>query len=127
MTVWQRRARLIVGVSALAFAAFLALQFKHRAPAASRGSSVALRAEEGTVVETTGGSTVRFSGSSETVHVRSEKQLTYQDGRSKLIGVTVTAEDTHGNGTFTATGREASIGKDESAIELNGDVRLQST
>jgi len=125
MTVWQRRARLFVGVSTLAFAAFVAVQFKHRdAPA---GGPPVVRTEPGAVVETTAGQTLRFTKSNETVRVTSEKQLTYADGRSKLVGVTVSAEDTDGKGTFRATGKEANVGKDEVAIKLNGDVRLESS
>jgi LPS export ABC transporter protein LptC len=125
MTRWQRRARVLVGVSALAFAGFVAVQFKHRD---SSGSSArtAVKTEPGAVVETTGGETLRFTLSKETVRVASQRQLAYADGRSKLVGVTVTAEDTEGKGTFTATGKEALVAKDETAIELNGDVRLES-
>ncbi|HZP47287.1 MAG TPA: LPS export ABC transporter periplasmic protein LptC [Vicinamibacterales bacterium] len=122
----RRLARLIVGLSALAFGAFVALQFKHRDLPVPGASVAGPRTEPGAVVETTGGRTVRFSQSNETVHVTSEKQLTYEDGRSRLVGVTVVAEDTNGEGTFTATGKEASIGKDENTIELNGDVHLES-
>ena len=61
------------------------------------------------------------------MRVTAEKQLTYADGTSKLVGVTVSAEDTNGEGTFTATGKDATVGKDETAIELNGDVRLESS
>src|SRR5579871_3105912 len=124
MTLWQRRARLLVGISALSFAGFVAVQFKHReSPPAG---APAPRTEPGAVVETTGATTVRFGGSRESVRILSQKQLTYEDGRSKLVGVTVVAEDTEGNGTFTATGKEATVGKDETTVDLNGDVRLES-
>lgn len=125
MTVWQRRARLVVGVSAIAFAVFVGLQFKRRAPAASLPAGV--RTEPGAVVETTGTRTERFSLSHESVRVTADKQLTYADGSSKLIGVHVVAEDSNGKGTFTATGKEASVGKDETTIVLTGDVRLESS
>ncbi len=125
MTPWQRRARLLVGVSALAFAAFVAIQFKHRDAPVPAAAGV--RTEPGAVVETTGGRTVRFSHSNESVRITYQKQLTYADGASKLLGVTVTADDTDGKGKFTATGKEGSVGKDETAIELNGDVQLESS
>lgn len=124
MTVWRRRARLIIAVSALAFGVFVAVQFRPReAPAAA---APGVRTEPGAMVETTGGHTVRF-GPRQSVQITSERQLTYEDGRSKLLGVTVTAEEPDGKGTFTATGKEAAVGKDESTIELNGDVRLESS
>ncbi len=94
MTVWQRRARALVGVFANAFAVVVGVQFKHREPP---GLPVpGLRTEPGAVVETTGATTVRFSLSHESVRVHSQKQLTYADGSSKRIGVTVVAEDTTG-------------------------------
>lgn len=126
MTPWQRRARFVIGLSALAFAAFVAAQFRHRAAPPS-AAAPAVRTEPGAVVETTGGQTLRFTQSKEVVHVSSQRQLTYADGRSKMVGVTVAAEDTNGQGTFTATGKEAMVGKDETTIELNGDVRMQSS
>jgi LPS export ABC transporter protein LptC len=126
MSSWQRRARFVIGLSALVFAGFVAAQFRHRDPPAS-GAAPAVRTEPGAVVETTGGQTLRFSESKETVRINSQRQLAYADGRSKLVGVTVTAEDTDGKGTFTATGKEAMVGKDETTIELNGDVRLESS
>src|SRR5581483_4867190 len=125
MTLWQRRARLFVGLSAVAFAAFVAVQFKHREAPAPGAPGV--HTEPGAVVETTGSQTTRFGGSKESVRVTAEKQLTYADGTSKLVGVTVSAEDTNGEGTFTATGKDATVGKHETAIELNGDVRLESS
>lgn len=125
MTPWRRRARLIIAVSALAFGAFVAVEFRPRpAPTAS---APGVRTEPGAIVETTGAQTLRFGGSRESVRVTAERQLTYEDGRSKLVGVTVTAEDTNGKGTFTATGKEANVGKDETTIELHGDVKLESS
>jgi len=122
----RKNARLIIAVFGVVFAVFVALQFKRRGPV---GPTVAVTAPEaGAVVETTGGQTQRFDSSREHVRVKYDKLLTYSNGSSKLVGVTVTTEDRTGNGkSFVITGREGSVAEGETNIVLDGDVRLQSS
>jgi len=121
MTRWQRRARLFIGVSTVAFALFVAFAFRRRAPGSADVPVV--RTDPRAVVESTGGRVERFTLSREKVRVRYEKQLTYADGSTKLRGVTIVADETSGEGSFTATAKEAAIGKDETTIVLDGVVR----
>jgi LPS export ABC transporter protein LptC/lipopolysaccharide transport protein LptA len=122
----RKNARLIIAVFGVVFAVFVALQFKRRGPVGPR-PAIATTAP-GAVVETTGGQTQRFDSSREHVRVKYEKLLTYANGSSKLVGVTVTTEDRSGNGrSFVITGREGSVEPGESNIVLDGDVRLQSS
>jgi lipopolysaccharide export system protein LptA len=122
MTRWQRRARLFTAVFGVAFAVFVAGEFKRRqsAPAAPSG----VGKDPGAVVETTGGRLQKFKFSREDVSVEYEKQLTYADGSSKLQGVTIITDERNGNRTFTITAKEGHLGKNESSIALDGDVRL---
>ena len=57
--------------------------------------------------------------------VEYQRQLTYKDGTTKLLGVTVVSNARDGNRAFTVTGQEGSVGQNDSRIALDGDVRLQ--
>ena len=125
MTLWQRRARVIVGGAAIVFALFVAYEFKRRGPAPP--AQPIARTDPTAVVESTGGRIERFQLSRENASIAYEKQLTYADGSSKLLGVTIATDERNGEGPFSATAREASIGKDESTVVLTGDVRVASS
>lgn len=125
MTRWQRRARLVIAVFGVVFAVFVARQFKGREPAPVAHAPV--RTDPGAVVETTGGQSMKLTRSREDVSVKSEKQLIYADGSSKMIGVTIVTDERHGTRTFTIKSREGTLGKNEATIALDGDVRLDSS
>ena len=67
---------------------------------------------------------MRFKSGHEDVRVEYERQLTYQDGTTKLIGVKVSTEDRGDGRSFVVTGKEGDVGKDESVVNLSGDVKL---
>jgi LPS export ABC transporter protein LptC len=121
VTRWQRRTRAFIAVFGIVFAVFVAREFRRRdvlRPAAP------VSKDPGAIIETTGADLGRFSSSREDVRVKSEKQLTYADGSSKLLGVTIVTDERHGNRTFTITGKEGRVAKNDSTIALDGDVRL---
>ena len=137
----RKNARFIIAVFGVVFALFVALQLMRGGRAAPAAT---VRSDPGALMETTGGNTQRFRSSREDVSVSYDKLLTYANGSSKLIGVTITtadrggsavadgsggaAEDRGGAGrTFVVTGREGVLGQNESSITLDGDVRLRSS
>ena len=124
MTLWQRRARVIIGGAAVAFALFVAFEFKRRGPAAP--AQPIAPTDPTAVVESIGGRVERFQLSRENASIAYQKQLTYADGSSKLLGVTIATDERNGDGPFSATAREASVAKDESTVVLDGDVRVGS-
>ena len=122
----RKNARLIIAVFGVVFAVFVALQFKRRGPVGPIANIAP--PSSGAVVETTGGQTQRFDSSREHVRVKYDKLLTYSNGSSKLVGVTVTMEDRADNGrSFVITGREGSVESGETKIVLDGDVRMESS
>jgi len=124
--MWRRRARLAIGAFALVFLVLLVFAFKRRQPPST--SSGVVGSDPKAVAETTGGQTQRFKSSREDVNVRYDKLVTYADGSSKLLGITIHTENRGGrNRTFTVTGREGRLGQRESTIVLDGDVRLASS
>src|SRR6202049_3820176 len=115
MTNWQRRARLLVAVFAVGFAVMLVLTFKHRVPAAPPAANG--RTDPNSVVESTTGQSVRFNRTHEDVTVAYDKQLTYKDGSTRLLGVTIVSDERSGRRTFTVTGKEGVVGQNESRSE----------
>jgi LPS export ABC transporter protein LptC len=125
MSRWQRRARLAIAISALGFAAVVVFALKKRD--AQSTPVAAVRTDPSAVVEVTGGRVERFKLSREDVRVAYERQLTYADGATKLVGVTITADERAGGRTFTVTGNEGSVGQNESLLQLTGDVRVTAS
>ena len=60
--------------------------------------------DPGAVIEITGCTLQRITLSREDVNIACDKQLTYADGSSKLLGVTMTADEKGGDSRFTASG-----------------------
>ena len=123
MTTWQRRARLAVAVFAVVFAVVVVFAFKRRVPVTASPSVV--RTDPEALVESSGGRLIRVNRTRENVTVEYQKQLTYKDGSTKLLGVKVVSNARDGNRAFTVTGQEGSVGQNDSKILLDGDVRLQ--
>src|SRR5207247_9076531 len=122
MTRRQRGARLLIAVFGEAFAVFVAREFKRRENPPPVPATAGK--DPGAVVETTGGRGWKFNGSREAAGVTFQKQLTYADGSSRLLGVTIITDERNGDRTFTITAKEGLVGKNESSIALDGDVQL---
>ena len=122
MQPWQRSARTVIAVFGIVFAVFVARELKRRdlVPSMTR----VVRTDPGAVVETTGGNLTRIKGTREDVSVAYQKQFTYEDGSSRLLGVTIVTEERNGTRTFTITGKEGRLGKGDTTIALDGAVKL---
>ncbi len=119
---WQNTAKVVLALIAVAVGLAVAVSFKRRT-AAPPGASL-VRTDPLAIVESTSGRAVRFKSGHEDVRVEYERQLTYLDGSTKLLGVKVSTDDRGDRRSFTVTGKEGDVGKDESVVTLNGDVKL---
>ncbi|HEY3042484.1 MAG TPA: LPS export ABC transporter periplasmic protein LptC, partial [Vicinamibacterales bacterium] len=128
MTAWQRRARLVIAIGAVAFAIVVVFALKRRPQSAPQDAG---RIDPGAVVEVTGGRVERFKLSREDVRVAYGRQITYANGSTKLMDVTISADERGpqraGGRSFTVTGNEANVGQNESTLQLNGNIRLGSS
>ena len=122
---WQKVTRFVIAIAAVVFAIVVVRAF--RRPARPAPSPVALRSEPGAVVEATGGRVERFKSSREDVRVEYERQLTYSNGSTKLMGVTITTDERGGGRNYTVKSQEALVGENTAAMTLTGDVRLASS
>jgi len=125
MTRWQRRARLLVAVFAVGFAVLLVFAFKRRAPVAVPVSTG--RTDPNAVVESTSGQSFKFNRAREDVRIEYDRQLTYKDGSTRLIGVKVITTERSGERTFTVSAKEGLVGPNESIITMNGDVHFTAS
>src|SRR5437867_318533 len=124
MTPWQRRARSVIAIVAVVFAIAVVFALKRRPQSPVQP---AVRTDPGTVVEVTGGRVERFKLSREDVRVAYGRQLTYEDGSTKLMDVTISADERAGGRSFTVTGNEANVGQNESTLQINGHVQLAAS
>jgi len=125
MTRWQRRARLIIAVFAVIFAAVVFLAVKRRSPGPAAASHPLMT--PGTTLESTGGHFERFKLSREDLTVDYEKLATYPDGKSKLIGVRITSTNRSDGRTFVVTGKEAQVLENPTTYAIDGDVKLAAS
>lgn len=123
---WQRRARLAIALFAVAFAAVVVLAFRHRPAAAPPVSPPG--ADANAVVISTGGDVARYTGTRKDVSVEYDRQLTYADGSTKLVGVrVVTVDRGAGRRSFRVEAKEGRIGQNQSTLTMTGDVRLTAS
>lgn len=120
---WQRTARLVIAVSAIAFAIGVGTTMRRRA--VKTVEPPATRTDPTAVVESESGQTFRINREREEVRVHYDRLVTYQDNTSKMIGVRVTTE--RSDRTFVITAKEGQVGKGESIIELDGDVKVEAS
>ncbi|HVZ21706.1 MAG TPA: LPS export ABC transporter periplasmic protein LptC [Vicinamibacterales bacterium] len=120
---WQKWVRVVLVLAAVGVLAGMAWTLRRRrAPQAP--PPVAIRTDPKAVVESTSGRAVRFNRAHEDVRVEYERQLTYADGSTKLLQARVVADNRGDGRSFTLTGDEGDVAKDESVVSLNGHIRL---
>ncbi len=120
MTRWQRRVRLIIAVTAIAFAVVVASQLRRRTPPPAESTPIS-RSDPKASVESTSGRSFRVNLEQEEVRIEWDRASQYEDGTSRMLGVTVVTERAGGR-TFTMTAPEARAGKNELDIEMSGGV-----
>lgn len=122
--MWRKRLRLAVAVIGLGVAA--AVLFALR-PRETRAPVIPIeRVDPAATVETRGCDIVQLKGSTQDLRVECESQATYEDGRTRLVGVRLTVDNRAGR-SFVVTGNEAGVGANQSAFEMKGDVRLEAS
>jgi LPS export ABC transporter protein LptC/lipopolysaccharide transport protein LptA len=121
---WQKRARVVVAIAAIGFAIAVALTLRTRtAPAVEAPLA---QTDPNAVVESAGGLTFRVNKDREDIRIKYDKLLSYQNGSSKMLGVTVTTERAGGR-LFTIRGNEGEVTDKETNVTLVGDVRISAS
>ena len=71
-----------------------------------------------------GGDVVQWKGEKQNIRIEFEGQTTNKDNETKLLGVKIFADNREGR-SYTVTGKEAFIGKQNSSYDVRGDVKLE--
>jgi LPS export ABC transporter protein LptC len=121
---WQRRARLLVAVAAVAFAIVVALTLRRRT--APRVEAPIAQTDPRAVIESAGGLTFRVNKEREEVRIEYDRLLSYTNGSSKMLGVKVITERAGGR-VFTITGDEGQVADKDSNVSVAGNVRIVAT
>ncbi|MBF8299844.1 MAG: hypothetical protein HW394_214 [Acidobacteria bacterium] len=121
---WQKPARLGVAVFGIAFAivVYTAIGERQTAAPVDRPSRLDPRA----IIESAGAAFRQFQAARQDYLIEADRQLTYEGGATKFIGVTITVRQ-RAERDFIVSGREALAGKDQKEIEIIGDVKLSAS
>lgn len=122
--MWRKRLRLGIALFGIGIAAFILFAMR---PRETRVPATPIeRIDPKATVETRGCDVVQLKGSTQDLRVECESQVTYEDGQTRLVGVTLTVDNRAGR-TFVVTGQEAKIGANQSSFDMSGDVRLEAS
>jgi lipopolysaccharide export system protein LptA len=124
---WQRTARLAIVVFVVGFAIVVFLAMRRR-PTAPTGEDI-VRSDPGAILESGAGERKNFNFGKLDFHLKYDNALSYKDGRSKFVGVTLTLPDRNGR-TFVVTANEGELVSppdkpaDLTVAKLTGNVKL---
>ena len=124
MMKWQRTARLVIAVAAVAFAVVVASTVRRRTTPVVEAPVT--RTDPKAMIESAGGLTIRVNREREEIRIEYDKLLQFPEGSAKMLGVKVTTERAGGH-TFVIAGNEGQVADGESSVELVGDVRIMAS
>jgi len=125
MAAWQRRARILIAIPALAVAILVAWQLRPRVSPLPQMPTP--RTDPAAVAEVTGGRLERIRFSHRDVGVDFKKQLLYADGSMKLFEVKIATDERGGNRTFKVIANEGIVTDKEASIALDGKVDVTAS
>ena len=121
---WQKRARLAVAIFGIACAIIVYAAIGERA--IGTPPTPPARIDPKAVLESEGAQVQQERGAQRDFTIRSDRQLTYEDGSTKLVGVEIHVRGRSGR-DFVLTGREAQAGKNQEDLQLSGAVKLAAS
>jgi LPS export ABC transporter protein LptC len=124
MARWQRRARWGLAVFGIVFAFVVYAAIGSRQTAAPAQGPA--RLDPRAVIESVGAAFQQFQAARQDYVIEAERQLTYEGGATKFIGVTIKVKQRAGR-DFVVSGREAQAGENRKDLEVTGDVKLAAS
>lgn len=115
----------MLAVSGVVFAIFVARQLRHRDPPPAM--TPVLRTDPRAIVESHGGSSSRIDGTRQVAQLAYKHQYLYDDGTSRLEGVTIDSQERNSDRTFTITAKNGLQGKGDASFDLDGAVRMEGS
>jgi LPS export ABC transporter protein LptC len=118
---WQQRARLGIAIFGIVFAAIVYFAIRDRVPQSPAPAPV--RVDPTASVETSHGVLDRVSGANLVFRVTFERNLTYENGASKMIGVRIDVKEREGR-DFVITAGEGQAGAKQQDLQLSDNVKM---
>ena len=124
MAGWQRHARLGLAAFAIVFAIVVYAAIGER-PAATPTEAPS-RLDPRAILESAGAAFQQFQAARQDYVIEAERQVTYEGGATRFIGVTIRVKQRAGR-DFVVSGREAQAGANQKDLEVTGEVRLSAS
>jgi len=121
---WQKRARWGLAAFGIVFAFVVYAAIGDRQTAAPAQGPA--RLDPRAVLESAGAVFQQFQAARQDYVIEAERQLAYEGGATKLIGVTIRVRQREGR-DFVVSGREAQAGENQTTLEVTGDVKLAAS
>ena len=121
---WQQRARWGLAAFGIVFAFVVYAAIGDRQTAAPAQRLARLDPEA--IIESVGAAFQQFQAARQDYVIEAERQLTYEGGATKFIGVTIRVKQREGR-DFVVSGREGLAGENQETLEISGDVKLAAS
>ena len=124
MARWQKHARIGLALFGVAFAVVVFATMRQREPVAPLDRPA--RLDPKAILESAGAAFRQFREAKQDFSIEAERQLTYEGGATRFIGVTISVRN-RGGRDFSVSGREAEAGENREELEVSGDVKLTAS
>ncbi|PYR64649.1 MAG: LPS export ABC transporter periplasmic protein LptC [Acidobacteria bacterium] len=120
---WQKWARFLVAAIGIAAAVVVYATMGERAKPVP--ATAPARIDPKALIESSGNVVQQVRGTKQDYLIEAERQLTYEGGLTKLVGVKITVRN-RGGRDYVVTGREAQAGERQKDLQLTSGVQLTS-
>jgi LPS export ABC transporter protein LptC len=124
MTKWQKRARWGLASFGIVFAIVVYAAIGERQSAAP--GAIPSRLDPRAILESAGAAFQQFQAARQDYVIEADRQLTYEGGATKFIGVTIKVRQREGR-DFIVSGREAQADENQKDLKITGDVKLSAS
>ena len=121
---WQKWARLIVATIGIAAAVVVYATMGERAKPVPVTEPT--RLDPKAIIESSGNVVQQVRGARQDFLIEADRQLTYEGGTTKLLGVKITVRNRAGR-DYVVSGREAQAGANQKELQLTGGVELKAS
>src|SRR3954463_9713995 len=120
---WQKTARIGVAVIGIASAVGVYATMGERNK--QTVTAPPQRIDPKAIIESSGNVVQQVRGDKQDYVITADRQLTYEGGSTKLVGVKIIVRN-RGGRDYTITGKEAQAGNNQKALHLDGGVTLEA-
>jgi len=121
---WQKWGRLLAATIGITAAVVVYATMGERAKPVA--VSEPTRIDPKAIIESSGNVVQQVRGARQDFLIEAERQLTYEGGSTKLLGVKITVRN-RGGRDYMVTGREAQAGENQKELQLTGGVQLKAS